>query len=91
MIKHFNIKISGLVQGVFFRDFASNEAKKLRLSGFVRNEPDGSVYIETEGEEDDLQKFILLCKSGPVNASVDNVEIIEAPVKNLKSFAIMSE
>jgi acylphosphatase len=51
MKKHFNIRISGRVQGVFFRASTKAKAEELGISGFVQNEPDGSVYIEAEGEE----------------------------------------
>ena len=49
MIKHFDITVQGKVQGVWFRDSTMKEAKRLGINGFVRNEPDGSVYVEAEG------------------------------------------
>ncbi len=51
MKRHLDIHISGKVQRVFFRKNAAAQARKLGLTGFVKNEDDGSVYIETEGEE----------------------------------------
>lgn len=44
------MKIFGRVQGVFFRDFVQRKAKELNLSGWVENEPDGTVQIVAEGE-----------------------------------------
>lgn len=57
-IKHLNIKIYGQVQGVFFRASAKEEAEKLGVKIFPRNETDGSVFIEAEGEEEKLKKFV---------------------------------
>jgi acylphosphatase len=74
MVRHLKIKIYGDVQGVFFRDSAQREAKALSLTGFVRNEPDGSVLIEAEGEEANLKEFLKWCKEGPKAARVNKVD-----------------
>jgi len=50
MKKHVNITVKGRVQGVGFRYSAMEAAEELGIKGFVRNMPDGSVYIEAEGE-----------------------------------------
>lgn len=88
MIKHFNINIYGLVQGVFFRSSAKEEAIKLDLTGFAKNMPDGSVYIEAEGEKENLDKFIKWCNSGPMMARVEKVEVSEGSLKNFTDFTI---
>lgn len=75
MQKHINIKIYGLVQGVFFRASAKEVAEKLGIKAFPRNEPNGSVFIEAEGEEEDLEKFVKWCHSGPPLAQVEKVEV----------------
>ena len=49
-MKHLKIKVSGKVQGVWFRAATQVEAKRLGISGFVRNEADGGVYLEAEAE-----------------------------------------
>ncbi len=89
MRKHFNIKVYGKVQGVFFRAGAKEIADKLNISGFARNEPDGTVYIEAEGEEKDLNKFLQWCKNGPEAATVDNIEKTQGPLKNFTEFTAM--
>lgn len=61
MKKHFNIVIFGRVQGIFFRATAKEQADKLNITGFARNEEDGSVYIEVEGAEEKLDKFLGWC------------------------------
>lgn len=76
------------MQGVFFRASACEVANQLRISGFVRNEPDGTVYIEAEGDEPQLERFIAWCKKGPPRAHVARVETSEAGLKNFTSFEI---
>ncbi|MDO8577114.1 MAG: acylphosphatase [Candidatus Daviesbacteria bacterium] len=88
MTEHFNIKIYGLVQGVFFRASAKEQADKLKLTGFAKNMPDGSVYIEAEGEENNLDKFVKWCNSGPMMARVEKVVVAENSLKNFSQFEI---
>ncbi len=68
--------ISGRVQGVFFRDFASTEAALLGLTGWVKNLSDGRVEVLAEGEKEDLEKLLEILKKGPLGAKVKNVEAI---------------
>jgi len=88
MQKHFNIKVFGKVQGVFFRQITRERARTLGIKGFVRNELDGSVYIEAEGEEESLNKFTEWCKVGPPMSKVDKTEITESLLQNFSSFEI---
>jgi acylphosphatase len=88
MRKHFSIKISGMVQGVFFRASTKAKADSLNLHGIVRNERDGSVYTEAEGEEEDLKQFIKWCHEGPPRAKVERCEVEEGPIKNFNRFLI---
>ena len=85
---HYNIKIYGLVQGVFFRASAKEAADKLEISGFAKNMSDGSVYMEAEGEKENLDKFIVWCNQGPMMAQVEKVEISESPLKNFSRFEV---
>lgn len=75
MKKQVYIKISGKVQGVFFRAEACEEARKLGLKGWVRNTSDGGVEAVAQGEEDRLEHFITWCRDGPDSAHVENVAI----------------
>jgi acylphosphatase len=70
-----SIKITGIVQGVGFRSWVARKAKSLNLHGYVKNEPDGSVYIVVEGEKDMIERLIELCWKGPTLAKVSNVEV----------------
>ena len=69
------IKVSGLVQGVFFRYNTKKMAEKLGLNGFVKNEPDGSVCIVAEGKENNLKNLIKWCYNGSRLAVVEKVDI----------------
>lgn len=88
-MKHFNIKIYGLVQGVFFRATAKEQADKLGITGFAKNKPDGSVYIEAEGEENNLNRFVIWCNKGPQMAQVGKVIVIEDKLKNFFIFEVL--
>jgi len=73
MKRHMCIRITGRVQGVGFRYAVLREAKRLGIVGFVRNESDGSVHIEAEGESGALERFFEWCRRGPSFASVEGV------------------
>jgi len=63
-------------------------ATDLGLVGFVRNERDGSVYVEAEGEKETLDRFVTWLRQGPPYAQVENVQIASGPVKGFPGFAI---
>ena len=87
-MKHLNIKIYGLVQGVFFRASAKEQADKLDIKGFVKNMSDGSLYIEAEGDEKNLDKFVVWCNNGPMLAQVEKVEVSEGILKDSQKFEV---
>lgn len=72
--KRLRVKISGFVQGIFYRSFCQQEAEELELKGFVKNQVDGSVLVEAEGEEANLKEFIEILKTGPRSAKVEKIE-----------------
>ncbi len=78
-MKRFRIMVSGRVQGVFYRDFARREAEKLGINGYVKNLSNGSVEIVAEGEGKSMEKFIAVCRKGPLMAFVKGAEIKEEP------------
>jgi acylphosphatase len=71
------LEITGIVQGVFFRESARREATRLGLTGFVRNEPDGSVTAEAEGDSTHLDGFVEWCGRGPPFAEVERIRIVD--------------
>lgn len=86
MRKHVNITVKGLVQGVGFRNAAKREARFLGIRGFVRNKPDGSVYIEAEGEQSQIALFVQWCRKGPAFAEVDEILVEEDQMVDFISF-----
>ncbi|MBI4992802.1 MAG: acylphosphatase [Candidatus Magasanikbacteria bacterium] len=73
-MKHLHLKIFGEVQGVNFRWYARKEARRLGLSGWVKNMSDGTVEMVVEGEENKLKEFLNWCKVGPRGAVVSKAE-----------------
>jgi acylphosphatase len=86
--KSYSVQLFGKVQGVFFRASTKEKAESLGINGFVRNESDGSVFIEAEGEEDNMRSFIEWCNHGPILARVDKCIVKEIEVKNFNGFNI---
>ena len=81
--------VRGRVQGVGFRWFVEREAKTLGISGWVRNNFDGSVEVLATGTRDQLSGLRSRLQEGPRAARVDNVEELEAkPVPGLNTFRI---
>jgi len=70
---HYRVTVTGRVQGVGFRFETRNIARKLGIRGFVKNQYDGSVYIEAEGNDEQIKQFISWCRNGPVHARVDEI------------------
>lgn len=75
MQKRIILKIYGRVQGVFFRDSSRRKAKELNLSGWARNELDGTVQIVAEGEEGELRELIKWCRNGLHHGKVEEMNI----------------
>lgn len=69
------IRVEGFVQGVGYRYFTQDKAREYGLTGFVKNEYDGSVEVHAEGETDTLKRFIEDLKQGPRMARVERVDV----------------
>lgn len=87
-MKHVSIRVYGRVQGVFFRASTKETAEQLDIRGSVRNEYDGSVAIEAEGDHDAIGKFIDWCRKGPRLARVESCEVTEGKLRNIRGFFI---
>ena len=87
-MKRIHIIIKGKVIGVFFRKFIKENADKLKIKGWVRNEKD---YVEAifEGEEVNLGKILSLCHRGPPSANVERLNFKEEVIKGEKFFKIL--
>jgi acylphosphatase len=88
MKRHYNLVITGKVQGVGYRFSCVEAARKCGVKGFVRNNSNGSVYAEAEGAEEELAAFISWCRRGPAWARVTDVQIIEGELQHFDSFVI---
>lgn len=82
------IRVTGLVQGVNYRREARREAERLGLRGFARNEPDGSVTVDVEGEPTALDRLIAWCRTGPDASIVERVEATDGPIAAHREFRI---
>ncbi len=82
------IQVFGKVQNVGFRYYTKRKAVELKITGFVKNKMDGSVYIEIMGEEFAIDQFVHWCHSGPQWARVEDVEIQDIPLFDESAFWI---
>lgn len=89
-MKHLNITVKGRVQRIGFRFRTMETAYKYGVSGIVMNKADNSVYIEAEGEEEAMEKFLAWCHKGPLGARVEEVTFTDGPLKFYPSFEIKS-
>lgn len=87
-MKHLNITLKGYVQGVGFRFFTVKTARRLGVTGYVKNMPNGNVYIEAEGEEHQLEDFVNNVKIGPSSADVRDIDISEGESENFTEFDV---
>ncbi|HEY5784284.1 MAG TPA: acylphosphatase [Microlunatus sp.] len=83
------VRITGRVQGVFFRDTCRREAHARGLAGWVTNLPDGSVAAVFEGPEADVDALVAWCGRGPSSARVDAVEVTDEEPQRESGFAIV--
>lgn len=88
-LKHLKIKVSGKVQGVFYRLSTKAVADQLGVRGMVANQSDGTVYIEAEGDEFAMDSFLDWCQEGPDRAEVENVSTEVGDMKNYRNFEVV--
>jgi acylphosphatase len=88
VVKSISIKVTGKVQGVFFRASTKEMADQLGVKGFVRNDSSGGVYIEAEANEETLKHFADWCKRGPSRAIVTATDVQEIPFRNFSNFEV---
>jgi acylphosphatase len=74
------VRVTGVVQGVYFRASAADKGRALGLVGWVRNAADGSVELEAEGDETVVRALCDWCRRGPPSARVETVESEERPL-----------
>jgi acylphosphatase len=89
MKKSVRLYVEGTVQGVFFRSFVKENAERYDLKGFVRNLEDGRVEVFLEGNPDDIEKMVELCKKGPKHSMIKRVEVKQERFQDFKSFKVL--
>jgi acylphosphatase len=82
------VRIRGRVQGVGFRWFARVQGRRLGLSGWVRNEPDGSVEVAASGDQSKLDELRRVLRRGPDGADVSAVEDLDTVEDHDFPFAV---
>jgi acylphosphatase len=88
MTQAVDVTVTGLVQGVFFRAEAQQEAHRLGVAGWARNEPDGSVVAHLEGDPDAVEAMVAWCREGPTRARVDDVDVRDAEPTGAQGFDV---
>ena len=83
-----NIVVSGRVQGVFFRDSARREARRLGVTGWVRNRRDGAVEAHVEGDADAVGQLVRWCREGPSSADVEDLRVTEVEPEGFDGFEV---
>lgn len=89
MKKSVRIYVNGTVQGVLFRSFIKENAERYNVKGFVRNLDDGRIEVFLEGNSQDVNRMIELCKKGPRHAQIKKFEIKTERFQDFKGFKVL--
>ena len=80
--------VTGRVQGVGFRYYTAERARSLGVTGWVANDPDGSVVVHAEGDHEAVGALVEWCRTGPTTARVRNVAVREAAETGATAFEV---
>lgn len=83
-----HVRVSGRVQGVYYRAYTRDRAKSLGVNGWVRNIPGGGVEAVLEGERQQVGEMLKAMKSGPSGSVVLGMELSEIEAKGYNDFEI---
>lgn len=89
MKKSVRLYITGTVQGVFFRGFIKENAERLNVKGFVRNLEDGRIEVFLEGNSNEVNKMVEICKKGPKHSMIRKVEEKSEKFQDFKGFKVL--
>lgn len=84
-----HVRVSGRVQGVFYRAYTKNQAQELGIRGWVRNVPGGGVEAVLEGERQKVGELVSLMKAGPDGSMISGFELSELKCKGYDDFKII--
>ena len=82
------LRVTGRVQGVWFRESCREVADRLGLAGSVRNRADGAVEVVAEGPPSEVEALVAWCRSGPPAARVTGVDVVEEEPEGLVGFRV---
>jgi acylphosphatase len=83
-----HVWVAGRVQGVWFRQSCAEQARLLRVAGWVRNASDGRVEAVFEGDDSAVAQMVSWCHSGPVRADVTHVEVLDEQPEGFTGFSV---
>ncbi len=86
-----HVRVSGMVQGVFYRAFTRDKALGLGINGWVRNIPGGGVEAVLEGERQKIGELLAMMKKGPASSMVSGIELSEIRCKGYEDFKVIYE
>jgi acylphosphatase len=84
-----HVRVSGRVQGVFYRAYTKAQAQELGIKGWVRNVPGGGVEAVLEGERQKVGELVGLMKTGPEGSMISGLELSELKCKGYEDFKII--
>ncbi|MGI8704548.1 MAG: acylphosphatase [Sphingomicrobium sp.] len=82
------VRLTGRVQGVFFRAWTETQARELGVSGWVRNCDDGSVEAHVEGDDAAVRQLTERMRQGPPSAKVEDVQVENVPAEGFDRFEV---
>ncbi len=82
------VRVTGQVQGVFYRAWTQRQAETLKVAGWVRNCPDGSVEAHIEGDDKSVADMIERLRQGPSHARVEAIETSDVEPSGLNTFGV---
>jgi acylphosphatase len=82
------VRVSGVVQGVYFRETIRRRAASTGVAGWVRNRADGTVEAVFEGEAEAVERLVAFCERGPRGASVERVDVAAEDPEGIVGFEI---
>jgi len=90
MKKAVRLNITGNLQSLFFRQFIKEHAEKCNMKGYLRILEDGKVEIFLQGEHEELEDMINICKAGPKHSVIRNVDVKEERLQDFKDFKVLN-
>jgi acylphosphatase len=87
-VRSVDFTVTGRVQGVSFRMYAEDEAQRLGVAGWIRNEPDGSVAGHIEGDPAAVDAMVEWLGHGPRLARVERVDVRDSKEEGLAGFRV---